>query len=139
MVGAGLPVRRRVPGGLAVLAVAPVSSTGPVSSVGNTTLAVLWLVTAVAGYRAARAHRYGDHRRWMLRSVALTFSIVLNRFWLVAFYLVFLPFLGDDPAALGLAAAGASVWTSWVVNLLVVEWWVLRPPTRPRRRAAPAV
>jgi hypothetical protein len=123
------------PGGLAVLAVAPVSSTGPVSSVGNTALAVLWLVTGVAGYRAARAHRYGDHRRWMLRSVALTFSIVANRIWLVAYFLLFSPFLGDDPAALAVAAAGASVWSSWVVNLLVVEWWVLRPPGRRRHRA----
>jgi hypothetical protein len=123
------------PGGLAVLAVSPVSSTGPVSSVGNTALAVLWLVTGVAGYRAARAHRYGDHRRWMLRSVALTFSIVANRIWLVAYFLLFSPFLGDDPPALAVAAAGASVWSSWVVNLLVVEWWVLRPPGRRRHRA----
>jgi hypothetical protein len=121
------------PGGLAVLAVAPVSSTGPVSSVGNTALAVLWLGTGLAGYRAARAHRYGDHRRWMLRSVALTFSIVTNRIWLVAYFLLFTPFLGDDPAALAVAAAGASVWSSWVVNLLVVEWWVLRPPGRLQR------
>jgi hypothetical protein len=124
-----------IPGGLAVLAVAPFSSTGPVSSVGNTALAVLWLVTGVAGYRAARAHRYGDHRRWMLRSVALTFSIVVNRVWLVAYLLLFTPFLGDDPAALAVAAGGASVWSSWVVNLLVVEWWVLRPPSRRRHRA----
>ncbi|MDT7581746.1 MAG: hypothetical protein QOK35_3010 [Pseudonocardiales bacterium] len=123
------------PGGLAVLAVAPVSSTGPVSAVGNTALAVLWLATAVAGFRAARARRYGDHRRWMLRSVALTFSIVANRLWLVAYFLLFTPFLGEDPTALGLAAAGASVWTSWVVNLLVVEWWVLRPARRRRHRS----
>ncbi|MBL8925443.1 MAG: DUF2306 domain-containing protein [Pseudonocardia sp.] len=118
------------PGGLAVLGVAPVSSTGPVSAVGNTALAVLWLATAAAGYRAVRTRRYGDHRRWMLRSVALTFSIVTNRAWLVVHLLLFGPFLGDDPTALGLAAAGASVWTSWVVNLLVVEWWVLRPQHR---------
>ena len=123
------------PGGLAVLAVAPVSSTGPVSSAGNTALAVLWLATGVAGYRAARVRRFGDHRRWMLRSVALTFSIVVNRVWLVAYILLFTPFLGDDPAALTVAAAGASVWTSWVVNLLVVEWCVLRPPGRRRHRA----
>ncbi len=124
-----------LPGGLAVLAVAPVSSTGPISAAGNTALAVLWLATAVAGFRAARARRFGDHRRWMLRSVALTFSIVVNRVWLVAYLLLFTPFLGDDPAALTLAAAGASVWTSWVVNLLVVEWWVLRPPRRGRHQA----
>ncbi|MGH3977844.1 MAG: hypothetical protein ACRDRZ_02400 [Pseudonocardiaceae bacterium] len=24
------------------------------------------------------------------------------------------------------AAAGASVWLSWVVNLLVAEWWLQR-------------
>jgi hypothetical protein len=69
----------------------------------------------------------------MLRSVALTFSIVANRIWLVGYFLLFTPFLGDDPAALAVAAAGASVWSSWVVNLLVVEWWVLRPPARPQR------
>ena len=123
------------PGGLAVLAVAPVSSTGPVSSVGNTALAVLWLATGVAGYRAARTRRYGDHRRWMLRSVALTFSIVPTG-------------SGSSPTSCcsarssattrrhwAVAAAGASVWSSWVVNLLVVEWWVLRPPGRRRHRA----
>ena len=89
------------PGGLAVLGVAPFSSTGPVSAVGNTALAVLWLATAVAGFRAARTRRYGDHRRWMLRSAALTFSIVANRVWLVVYLLLFGPFLGEDPTALG--------------------------------------
>ena len=70
----------------------------------------------------------------MLRSVALTFSIVTNRIWLVAYFLLFTPFLGeDDRAARAVAAAGASVWSSWVVNLLVVEWWVLRPPGRLQR------
>jgi Predicted membrane protein (DUF2306) len=122
------------PAGIVVLGVAPISSTGPVSAVGNTTLAVAWLATSVAGYRAARARRFGDHRRWMLRSVALTFSIVLNRVWLVIFFLLFTPFV-HDPAALVTAAAGASVWASWVVNLLVVEWWVLRPPARRTPRA----
>jgi hypothetical protein len=53
----------------------------------------------------------------------------------VAYFLLFTPFLGDDPAALAVAAAGASVWSSWVVNLLVVEWRVLRPPGRRRHRA----
>ena len=122
------------PAGIAVLGVAPVSSTGPVSAVGNTVLGVLWLLTSVAGYRAARARRYRGHRRWMLRSVALTFSIVLNRVWLVAYLLLFMPFLGDDPTALGLAAAGAAVWSSWVANLLVVEWWLLRPGRRTSAR-----
>jgi hypothetical protein len=120
-----------LPGGLVVLGVAPVSSTGPVSAVGNTALALLWLATGIAGWRAARQRRYGDHRAWMLRSVALTFSIVVNRAWIVVFLALFVA-LGsslDDPATIT-AAASASVWSSWVVNLLVVEWFVLRRPSR---------
>jgi uncharacterized membrane protein YozB (DUF420 family) len=129
-----------LPGGIAVLGVAPVSTTGPVSAVGNTVLAVLWLATAVAGWRAARQRRFADHRAWMLRSVALTFSIVVNRAW-IGVYLALFVALGssiDDPATIT-AAASASVWSSWVVNLLVVEWFVLggRRP-REHRPAAPA-
>ncbi|MFD1530558.1 hypothetical protein [Pseudonocardia aurantiaca] len=45
-----------------------------------------------------------------------------------------------DPVALS-HAAGVSAWLSWVVNLLVVEYWLHR--TRNRRRvqttAAPAL
>jgi hypothetical protein len=122
------------PAGVLVLGVTPVSSSGASSAVGNTVLALLWLGTSAAGYRAARTHRYADHRRWMLRSVALTFSIVLNRLWIIVFLVAFTPFIADE-AALALAAGSASVWTSWVVNLLVVEWWLLRPRHKARSTA----
>ena len=124
------------PGSIVVLGVAPVSSTGFVSATGNTFLAVLWLSTSIAGYRAARDRRYADHRAWTIRSVALTFSIVLNRVWLVIYLVALAPLLGSlygyGQTALTVAAAGASVWTSWVVSLLAVEWWLLRP-RRPGR------
>jgi hypothetical protein len=128
------------PAGVLVLGVAPVSSTGFVSSVGNTLLAVLWLLTSAAGYRAARRRRFTEHRAWMLRSMALTCSIVVNRGWLVLFLIVLTPFtdsaFGGSEAAMVRAAAGGSVWCSWVVNLLVVEWWLLRPrPARARVEA----
>ncbi|GAB3084014.1 DUF2306 domain-containing protein [Micromonospora schwarzwaldensis] len=118
------------PGGVAVLGVAPLSSTGFVSQVGNTMLAVLWLATAVAGYRMARRRRFVAHRRWMVRSFALTLSIVANRLWVVLFVVLLLPQVdttyGGDQDAMIRAAAGASVWMSWVVNLLVAEWWLDR-------------
>lgn len=124
------------PGGVMVLGVAPVSSTGFFSSVGNTMLGVLWLFTSFAGYRTARRRRYADHRAWMVRGFALTFSIVMNRAWLALLLLTLGPFtetwFGGDEAAMTRAAAGASVWLSWVVNLLVAEWWLLR------RRGTPA-
>lgn len=126
------------PAGVLVLGVAPVSSTGFASAVGNTVLGVLWLATAVAGYRAARRRRYADHRAWMVRNVALTLSIVANRVWLVLFLvLVETPgvaaLFGGDEASRIQTAASASVWISWVANLLFVEWYVLR-----RRRTAEA-
>jgi len=124
-----------LPGGVAVLGVAPVSSTGFVSSVGNTALGVLWLVTGVAGWRAARARRFADHRMWMIRSVALTFSIILNRFWIVV-YVVLLSVVDPTDPELIPHAAAASVWTSWVVNLLVAEWWFGRRRVSPAARGA---
>ncbi|MBY8870322.1 DUF2306 domain-containing protein [Micromonospora sp. PLK6-60] len=128
------------PAGIAVLGVAPLSSTGFVSQVGNTMLAVLWLATSVAGYRMARQRRFAEHRRWMIRSFALTLSIVLNRLWVVLFVVLLLPQVdttyGGDQDAMIRAAAGASVWLSWVVNLLVVQWWLERGDSRARARRA---
>lgn len=128
------------PAGLLVLGVAPVSSTGFASSVGNTALALLWLGTSVAGYRAARRRRWAEHRAWMLRSVALSLSIVANRVWLVVLLVVTPPLGGlyhADPQAMIIGAATASVWLSWVGNLLLVEWWVLPRRPRPRRSRRP--
>ena len=124
-----------LPGAVAVLTVAPFGSMGLGQQTGKTVLGVLWLVTGVAGFRAARQRRFADHRRWMLRSVALTWSIVANRGWLVLCLGVFAPgALGVgsdvDPAALTVAV-GAATWASWVVNLAAVEWWLRR---RPRAR-----
>jgi uncharacterized membrane protein YozB (DUF420 family) len=123
------------PAGIAVLGAAPVSATGPVGAVGNSMLALLWLGTAWAGWRAARQRRYADHRRWMIRSVALTFSIVVNRVWIGVFVGIFALFGPLDDAAV-LGAGAASVWASWVVNLLVAEWWLLRPRRGSGRRVA---
>jgi hypothetical protein len=119
-----------LPAGVAVMAVAPFGEFGPVQQWGNTTLAVLWLVTGVCGYRAARGRRFAEHRVWMLRSVALTWSIVANRVWLLVVGAVLspatLPDGSPDMAQMG-QVVGIATWASWVVNLLVVEWWVNRP------------
>lgn len=117
-----------------MLAVAPLSSTGFVSQIGNTMLALLWLPITIAGYRMARQRRFAEHREWMIRSFALTTSIVMNRLWLVLYLVVLSPRVdttfGGDETAMIHAAAGASVWSSWVVNLLVAEWWLQRARSR---------
>ena len=117
---------------------APWSSTGFVSQVGNTMLALLWLPITIAGFRMARQRRFVEHREWMLRSYALTTSIVVNRLWVVLLILVLLPQLntafGGNEQAMINTAANASVWLSWVVNLLVVEWWLQRSAARRLQR-----
>jgi uncharacterized membrane protein YozB (DUF420 family) len=125
-----------------VMIISPMGLHGANQRVANTMLAVLWFGTTLAGFRAIRQHRFADHRQWMLRSVALAFSIVAYRVWLVIAFAVFVPeiYTGAevDPAALD-EAIGLTSWVSWVVNLVIVEWWLHRRPAvaaeEPRRIA----
>ena len=131
-------VAAALPAAVCVMIIAPLTMHGANAQVANTILAVLWFGTTLAGFRAVRQRRFADHRRWMLRSVALSFSIVANRIWLMVLFAVFVPELylgGDvDPAAME-QAIGVSTWISWVVNLLVVQWWLDRHP-KPFYRSA---
>ena len=124
-------VAAALPASVCVMIIAPLTLHGANAQVANSILAMLWFGTTLAGYRAVRQGRYLDHRRWMLRSFALSFSIIANRVWLMVLFAVFVPelFTGAevDPAALE-QAIGVSTWISWLVNLLVVQWWLDRHP-----------
>ncbi|WP_369370442.1 DUF2306 domain-containing protein [Promicromonospora sp. Populi] len=130
-------VAAAIPTGLAALVTAQFPSEGPSQRIANSLLAVLLVVFTVLGYRAVRQRRFVDHRQWMLRSVALAFSIVANRFWGVLLVLTFVPSFDGDMASSpdAMSAAAASAWVSWVVNLLIAEWWIHKYP-RPRDGAA---
>jgi uncharacterized membrane protein len=69
-------------GGVAGLILAFGAQTGPVSTAGFGTLAMLWLATTSLGWLSARDRRYAEHRRWMIRSYALTFAAVTLRLYL---------------------------------------------------------
>lgn len=126
-----------LPAGLMALIVAPTSLQGVSGRVGNTMLAVVWLGFTITGWRMARRRRYVEHRRWMLRSFALTLLIVVNRLWLVLWFVVLTPlvptYYDGDQAAMIQAAAETSIWCSWVVNLILVECWLERGRTSARR------
>ncbi|MEV6865535.1 DUF2306 domain-containing protein [Streptosporangium subroseum] len=134
------------PAGITVLGVAPFGHTGFGGNVGNTMLGVVWLITSFAGWRMARQRRFPEHRRWMIRSFALTTSIVVSRLWAVLLLLIQLPRLdtayGGNEQAMIMAIGAAGVWLSWVVNLLIAEWWLEytdhtgKPKSRGRPRRA---
>lgn len=89
-------------------------------------LALLWPVVTALGIRHAIARDFARHRRWMLRSVALTYAAVTLRVVLFGGMALGLPFL---PVYI------ASAWLGWTINLAVVEWWLRRDG----RYARPAV
>ena len=78
--------------------IAPLTVHGANAQVANTILAVLWFGTTLAGFQAVRQGRYLGHRRWMLRSFALSFSIIANRLWVMILFAVFVPeiYLGGE-------------------------------------------
>jgi uncharacterized membrane protein len=126
-----------LPAGLTGLVLGATSPFGPLARVSNVLLASLWLAFTATAYRRARGGRYAEHRRWMIRSFALTMSILTNRVWGAIAYLVLAPHLETvfegSEKMLGWTIAGLATWLGWVVTLLVAEWWLERDA--PARRA----
>jgi uncharacterized membrane protein len=123
-----------LPAGIAGLAIGSVSPFGPTIRVSNVLLAVLWLACTTAGFRMGQRRRFAEHRRWMIRSVALTMSIMTNRLWGVIFTIILTPQLsttfGGNETLMVQTIAGLSGWLGWVLPLLVAEWWLVeRVPT----------
>ncbi|HEX2817772.1 MAG TPA: DUF2306 domain-containing protein [Phenylobacterium sp.] len=110
-------------GGAAGLMLAWGTSAGPIAQGGFGTLGVLWIVCAAQAWRLALARRFVEHRRWMVRSFALTFAAVTLR--------LYLPFaaMTDHSFMEGYRAIS---WLCWVPNLLIAElylnWARLRIP-----------
>ncbi|WDZ84651.1 DUF2306 domain-containing protein [Micromonospora cathayae] len=124
-----------LPAGLAGLYLGAVTPFGPVARASNLVMATLWLACTVTGWRRARQRRYAEHRRWMVRSFVLTLSIITNRIWGVALFLLLSPqlettFHGDEKL-LTWTIAGAGTWLGWTLPLLAAQWWLDRTPRRP--------
>jgi uncharacterized membrane protein len=87
------------------------------SRLGFGLLAVLWLSTGVAGYRAIRRGAVEVHREWMIRNFSLTFAAVTLR--------IYQPILSI--AEFSFEEAYISVaWISWVPNLILSELYLQR-------------
>lgn len=105
-------------GGLSGLLIATNATGGAVAKTGFLLLALLWLATTAMGVREARAGRIAAHRRWMLRSAALTLAAVTLRLWLPLLDVT----IGFD------AGYPLVAWLCWVPNLIAAEWLIRRRP-----------
>lgn len=106
-------------GGIAGLPLALGSTAGPIATAGFGLLAVLWLTVNALGWRAALLRDFVTHRRWMIRSWALTLAAVTLRLYLG----------GATASGLPMPEAYRAIsFLCWVPNLLVAEIYLrLRP------------
>ena len=97
---------------VAGLAVAPTTAAGPIAGTGFSILAVLWFGATLIAYLKVRAGKYGEHRRWMIRSYALTCAAISLRI------------ITPGGLALGFSFESSylvAAWASWIVNLAIAE------------------
>lgn len=105
-------------GGLGGLMLAPGSTAGPVANWGFGLLALAWIATTAMGWRMALGRDLVAHRRWMIRSWALTLAAVTLRLQMLG--VAFMPVDGVE-------AYRVIAWLCWVPNLMVAEAWLRRP------------
>jgi len=116
-------------GGVSGLILAPRAQGGWSTGSSFLLLGLIWLVATGLALRHALARRHAAHRRWMLRSAAMTFGAPTLRLYLG---------LGLGVFGLGFSEAYLlAAWLCWPVNLLLVEIY-LRRESMATRRHVPA-
>ena len=100
-------------GGLAGGAIAMFASSGPIAGAGFLSLSILWLVFTAIAFAAVLRRDFETHRRWMIRSFALTLAAVTLRLYL--------------PIGIALNHGEFTLpytiiaWACWIPNLIVAE------------------
>src|SRR5687768_12313762 len=97
-------------GSLASIALAMESQGGDLAHAGFLALGILWLGTTAEALRRILAGDISGHRRWMVRSWALTFAAVTLRFYLPVTMVMGLPYQ---------ASYAVIAWLCWVPNVFV--------------------
>lgn len=104
-------------GGISGLMLAINALGGPIAGWGFGLLAILWLGVTAQAIRMAMTRNFVEHRKWMIRSFALTFAAVTLRLYLLGFMLGGVSYI---PASVYVA------WMCWVPNVIFAEWWIRR-------------
>lgn len=115
--------------GVSGLVLSFVNAAGAIGVVGFGGLAIAWLLCANAAYRAARRRDFASHRRWAIRTFALTYAGVTLRLQLLVFVAIQVAAGGDPGAAFDRAYYVVPL-SCWIPNLLVAEWYLRRAGAR---------
>jgi uncharacterized membrane protein len=89
---------------------------GLISQTAFVSLSILWMSFTYLGYYNARKRNFVNHRKFMIRSFALTLSAITLRVWKFAIVLAFRP----QPMDAYMMVA----WLGWIPNLIVAEWYI---------------
>jgi uncharacterized membrane protein len=109
-----------------------------VTAVSQVALAVLWGFVTIVGFRFRRQGRIEDHRRWMLRSYALTASVLvelaINPFVELLISTQFHTRLNGSMDIYMQAKDSTENWLGLIIVILVVEGYLEREQLRRSRR-----
>jgi uncharacterized membrane protein len=106
-------------GAVSAVVLAPGATFGPIAGFGFFTLAIVWLIATGTALKMAIRQRFENHRRWMLRSYALTAAAITLRILMPAAAVMGLP---TGPSYRAIA------WMCWLVNLGMVEVYLAFRP-----------
>lgn len=104
--------------GVAGFVLASNTNAGAVARVGFSLLAIVWLTTTIMAFVQARDRNFREHRRWMIRSYALTLAAVTLR--------IYLPLTIGGFGMEFLDVYPAISFACWVPNAIVAEWLLRR-------------
>lgn len=130
-----------LPGGLTALYVGVYTPFGPSVMVSNLWMAILWLTCTMLGLVAVLQRRMDDHRTWMVRSFALTMSIVVTRILAAPVLILLYPridtMFGGSEEQLLYVATSINTWLGWTLALVIAEVFIRRSTTRRQRTPVP--
>jgi uncharacterized membrane protein len=115
------------------LVIVPFDTAGPVGTVGFGVTGIVWLFCAAAAFRAIRRRDVAAHRRWAVRTFALTYTAVTLRLLSLPLTAV-LVLLGMDAGAASDRAYDALALVSWAIDLAVAQWYLATRGRRTVRR-----
>ena len=103
--------------------IAPHAQTGWIAAWGFLTLGAAWIVTTGLAIRFILRGDAIQHRRWMIRSYALTAAAITLRIYLPLVFVFHWPFAIGYPAI---------AWLCWIPNVIAVELYLRFVPTLSR-------